>query len=43
MVTGLKALRLLQVSMTICCIFAVYMTFIALRTQISNLINSFRG
>lgn len=29
--------------MTVCYIFAVYMTFIALRTQIPNLINSFKG
>ena len=29
--------------MTVCYIFAVYMTITALRTQIPNLINSFRG
>ena len=41
--TGYKAPRVLQVSMTICYVFAVYMTVIALRTQIPNLINSFIG
>lgn len=41
--TGYKAPRVLQISMTVCYIFAVYMTFIALRTQIPNLINSFKG
>ena len=41
--TGDKAPRVLQVSMTICYIFAVYMTVIALRTQIPNMINSFIG
>ena len=41
--TGYKTPRVLQVSMTICYIFAVYMTIIALRTQIPNLINSFIG
>ena len=41
--TGYKTPRLLQVSMTICYIFAVYMTVIALRTQIPNLIHSFIG
>ena len=41
--TGYKTPRVLQVSMTICYIFAVYMTVIALRTQIPNLINSFIG
>ncbi len=41
--TGYKAPRLLQVLMTICYIFAVFMTVIALRTQIPNLIHSFIG
>jgi Mn2+/Fe2+ NRAMP family transporter len=41
--TGYKTPRVLQISMTVCYIFAVYMTVIALRTQIPNLINSFIG
>lgn len=40
---GYKVPRLLQVSMTICYLFAVYMTFIALQRQIPALINSFAG
>ena len=40
---GYKTPRVLQVVMTICYIFAVFMTINALRTQIPNLINSFRG
>ncbi len=40
---GYKAPRFLQVLMTICYIFAVFMTVIALRTQIPNLIHSFIG
>lgn len=40
---GMKAPRVLQVSMTVCYIFAVYMTVIALRTQIPKLIASFMG
>ena len=39
--TGLKPPRLLQVSMTICYIFALFMTIVALRRQIPNLIHSF--
>ena len=39
---GYKVPRVLQVLMTICYIFAVFMTVNALRTQIPNLINSFR-
>lgn len=39
---GYKAPRLLQVSMTLCYIFAVYMTVMALKVQIPNLINSFK-
>lgn len=41
--TGYKEPRLLQIFMTICYIFAVFMTCIALRTQIPNLIHSFIG
>ncbi|MDO4648139.1 MAG: Nramp family divalent metal transporter [Eubacteriales bacterium] len=41
--TGIKTPRVLQVLMTICYIFAVFMTVIALRTQIPNLIHSFIG
>ena len=41
--TGIKAPRLLQISMTVCYLFAVYMTYIALQKQIPNLINSFIG
>ena len=41
--TGIKAPRLLQISMTVCYLFAVYMTCIALQKQIPNLINSFIG
>ena len=37
---GTKAPRVLQVSMTICYIFALYMTVTALKTQIPNLIHS---
>ena len=40
---GTKAPRVLQVSMTICYIFALYMTVTALKTQIPNLIHSFMG
>lgn len=40
---GYKAPRVLQISMTICYIFAVFMTINALRTQIPNLIHSFIG
>ena len=40
---GTKAPRVLQVSMTICYIFALYMTLTALKTQIPNLIHSFMG
>ena len=40
--TSYKDPRVLQIRMTVCYIFAVYMTFIALRTQIPNLINSFK-
>jgi manganese transport protein len=38
---GYKAPLVLQISLTICYIFAVFMTISALRTQIPNLINSF--
>lgn len=41
--TGYKAPRVLQVLMTVCYIFAVFMTVNALRTQIPNLIRSFTG
>lgn len=40
---GYKAPRLLQIFMTICYIFAVFMTINALRVQIPNLIRSFIG
>ena len=41
--SGYKTPRVLQISMTICYIFAVYMTINALRVQIPNLIHSFMG
>lgn len=40
---GYKAPRILQISMTVCYIFALVMTVSALRTQIPNLIHSFAG
>ncbi len=40
---GIKPPRLLQISMTVCYIFAVYMTIDALQRQIPNLIHSFMG
>ena len=40
---GYKTPRLLQVSMTVCYLFAVYMTFTALQRQIPALIHSFGG
>ena len=39
--TGYKVPRALQVSMTICYIFAVYMTFIALQKNFAALIQIF--
>jgi Mn2+/Fe2+ NRAMP family transporter len=40
---GYKAPRLLQISMTVCYIFALIMTWSALQKQIPNLIHSFIG
>ncbi len=40
---GVQTPRVLQILMTICYVFAVFMTVNALRTQIPNLINSFIG
>ena len=40
---GMQAPKLLQVSMTVCYIFALYMTWSALQTQVPKLINSFIG
>ena len=40
---GVQTPRVLQILMTICYVFAVFMTVNALRTHIPNLINSFIG
>jgi len=40
---GMESPKLLQISMTICYIFALYMTWSALQTQVPKLINSFIG
>ncbi|ETP70849.1 Mn2+/Fe2 transporter, NRAMP family, partial [Lachnospiraceae bacterium JC7] len=40
---GMETPRLLQISMTVCYIFALYMTSSALQTQVPKLINSFIG
>lgn len=40
---GIKTPRVLQISMTVCYLFALYITVIGLKTQIPNLIHSFAG
>ena len=40
---GIKTPRILQISMTVCYLFALYITVIGLKTQIPNLVHSFAG
>lgn len=41
--SGIRPPRVLQISMTICYVFAVFMTVNALRVQVPNLLHSFAG